>query len=712
MSWIVRNTMTKPGSDCSDFDQGRYSYKELNSMITRQGYIPVASESELVAMKTAGTKTMGAGTCWEGSYTLNVGFSENDDKFVQVRNIDFTLGGAWTTAINIGNAVYDGNDLSINNFDGEVGLLDASNAPAYCLNIHMNLNVNSTSRFIPIVDRLTGGSVINCSTSGTIVTTAFASGVCSLSDFEVIEDTLICDCSSSVDITGSSVGGICFGAINRVVPHYVITIRDCHYTGNITATTAGGIGYSVRGDINFLRCSTIGSTITCSGVYVSGILAYIRDGEINIDECVVQDCTISSSIVSTTSDQGYSAILGYKYSNILSIDSCKVINTTLSVPGGRYVGIANGRARTSTDVAVYSNIQVEGCSVVCNTIGGGLVSIINSTEEIDNCYVSCSVSGTSIGGLMQNAIAGSVVTNSYWDTTIGPATSPSGVGKTTIELQTPTSNTGIYATYDPLIWDFGTSMQFPSVIEDNSTYPCQIFNDADIIVEMGQSNMEGRFGDSPLHETANGYYWDKIIGIPLKNDRGGATLGSHATYFAETYFSLTGRVPMMVEVAKGAAGLTSTSSTVNYSASSTMRSLVEVTTASAVYKTPNANGPTAALWCQGEQDAVFMDSTPAYTPAIVKSAMQDVIDWWKSTYPGVPFVISQTGRPVSGDTTGYSNMRTIQQEIVNENSDVYMAFTNAVNFPLEGKMGDDVHYNHIGNQEMGEAFATFLNSIL
>ena len=109
---------------------------------------------------------------------------------------------------------------------------------------------------------------------------------------------------------------------------------------------------------------------------------------------MVQDCIISSSFAGAASDQGYAAILGYKYSNTLAMDSCKVINTTVSVPSGRYVGMANGRARTSTDVAVYSNIQVEGCSVVCATIGGGLVSIINSTEEINNCYVSCSVSGT------------------------------------------------------------------------------------------------------------------------------------------------------------------------------------------------------------------------------------------------------------------------------------------------------------------------------
>ena len=51
---------------------------------------------------------------------------------------------------------------------------------------------------------------------------------------------------------------------------------------------------------------------------------------------------------------------------------------------------------------------------------------------------------------------------SYWDTeTSGWITSKGGVGKTTSELQAPTSNTGIYSGWNAVQWDFGTSSQYP-----------------------------------------------------------------------------------------------------------------------------------------------------------------------------------------------------------------------------------------------------------
>ena len=53
------------------------------------------------------------------------------------------------------------------------------------------------------------------------------------------------------------------------------------------------------------------------------------------------------------------------------------------------------------------------------------------------------------------------VTASYWDTeTSGQATSAAGAGKTTSELQMPTSASGIYATWGTA-WDFGTECQYP-----------------------------------------------------------------------------------------------------------------------------------------------------------------------------------------------------------------------------------------------------------
>ena len=77
----------------------------------------------------------------------------------------------------------------------------------------------------------------------------------------------------------------------------------------------------------------------------------------------------------------------------------------------------------------------------------------------------------STGGLIgSNASSGTSITASYWDTGTGPSSSAGGEGKTTSELQTPTSNTGIYANWQSAaegdVWDFGTSSQYPALKAD------------------------------------------------------------------------------------------------------------------------------------------------------------------------------------------------------------------------------------------------------
>ena len=137
---------------------------------------------------------------------------------------------------------------------------------------------------------------------------------------------------------------------------------------------------------------------------------------------------------------------------------------------------------------------------------GGLVGRVSSSHRgiatrIDNSYATGSVRGHMVGGLVgpvgsdglftinsyatgelsfedprsQRRVAGGLfpsvegrnspdASNSYWDTdTTGQTTSAAGEGKTTSELQSPTSNTGIYAEWDPAVWDFGTSSQYPTL---------------------------------------------------------------------------------------------------------------------------------------------------------------------------------------------------------------------------------------------------------
>ena len=102
-------------------------------------------------------------------------------------------------------------------------------------------------------------------------------------------------------------------------------------------------------------------------------------------------------------------------------------------------------------------------SVVANRNVGGLVGQNNNRGKIINSYATSSVSGTrSVGGLVGHG--NGTITNSYWNkTTSGMSRSAGGTSKTTIELQSPTTATGIYISWITDIWDFGTNKQYPAL---------------------------------------------------------------------------------------------------------------------------------------------------------------------------------------------------------------------------------------------------------
>jgi hypothetical protein len=236
-----------------------------------------------------------------------------------------------------------------------------------------------------------------------------------------------------------------------------------------------------------------------------------------------------------------------------------------------------------------------------------------------------------------------------------------------------------------------------------------------IFAEMGQSNMLGYNGDTgnpdyPFNSTIGALNWTGSEFVTLNTLRGGAVGGSHANYFADRLYSVANIQAVMVNGSTGSTGLTEVSQpSNNYSATGTRRAAIETILNSCIAELPNI--PVCGLWSQGERDARELDSNVDYTFAIVKAAMQSVIDWWQSTYVGAPFLISQTGTATSGDTQGWQDMRLMQTQIADENDNVFMAFNGAVDFVNEGKMADLVHYNFTGLEEMGQSFANKYNEI-
>ena len=200
-----------------------------------------------------------------------------------------------------------------------------------------------------------------------------------------------------------------------------------------------------------------------------------------------------------------------------SIETLGVTNA--NVRGGANTGILIGYMTQGTVVACYTSGKVRGGDQTGGLVGyngfdggdfntaystayvrggqyvGGLVGF-NTRASITNSYSTGRVDpATDSGGFLGISFAHSAQSNNYWDTSasgrsngIGtvatgvlPGSSAGVTGKTTRELQTVTTYTGIYANWnnnldgvtgndDP--WDLGNKMQYPMLdYKSMSTIP-------------------------------------------------------------------------------------------------------------------------------------------------------------------------------------------------------------------------------------------------
>ena len=148
-------------------------------------------------------------------------------------------------------------------------------------------------------------------------------------------------------------------------------------------------------------------------------------------------------------------------------------SVTNSYATGAVTGIGDnvgGLVGSNDDDGSVTNSYATG-AVTGNNGVGGLVGSNDDDGSVTNSYATGAVTGNSrVGGLVGDNGYRSRVTNSYWNTqTSGLTTSGGGEGKTTAELQLPTTTTGIYSTWSTANWDFGTSSQYPILKKSDGT---------------------------------------------------------------------------------------------------------------------------------------------------------------------------------------------------------------------------------------------------
>ena len=127
-------------------------------------------------------------------------------------------------------------------------------------------------------------------------------------------------------------------------------------------------------------------------------------------------------------------------------------------------------------VASYAAGSVNAALHAAGLVGQSVAGTVRASYSIGR--VTSSGDGGSVNGFLALIIFGGTYQYNYWDTTSSGASSSRGAaGRTTAQLQTPTSATGTYANWDDLDvagdgvsdedpWSFGTNLQYPVLSYD------------------------------------------------------------------------------------------------------------------------------------------------------------------------------------------------------------------------------------------------------
>jgi len=464
------------GGSCPSYTPGLYTAEEIDTLVNVDGYIPVASAAEFDAIRSGAAETMGAGTCWEDTYTTGLG-----EKYVQILDCDFTtVSSTWLALTALSSLIYDGNNLSISNFTRtsagpEVHLFSANSLYTFKNSRIYNYNVN----------KLTSG---NCGVLGegrgtytniNIYDSSFRSNVscCTLlglgSGVAVCSDILISNCTvngtlgvygvgrscnvsdSTVDncnITGTGdTAGICNGAAVR-----------CAFTNSTINSSSGNVvcGITTKQGVVTEDCIVLNSEINAAGFITCGI-AQARGGS-TIKRNKIENTDIN--VTGTRNRVG--GISGLYFSGTNIVEKCEVINCNIDAPNSDDVG---GIIGYDQQLGQLRNCRVVGGTINGSSRVGGLIGRISlSTTVCEKSYSTAAVTGsTSVGGAVGQSVVNANTLDLYWDTVAsGNATSAGGAeveGKTTSELQTPTTNSGIYSAWTIPPWDFGTASEYPTL---------------------------------------------------------------------------------------------------------------------------------------------------------------------------------------------------------------------------------------------------------
>jgi len=486
--------MRRRGVDPCAYVPGLYTEAEVDDLINIDGYIPVASAVEFDKIRTGASETMGGCTIWAGTYTTGV-----TEKYVQVAPIDLSSFAPWAAILSF-EGIFDGNELDITNHSGQYLFENSSTSNPYQLRNIRDVSCAIDGNIAPagshgaIARNAIAGAILeNIYVSGSVtgsVGTVFGVGGIVGITLDGTTAVSIQNCHFEGIITGShNVGGLVGIAENLNISGSTIinsTVQNDLTAAPGTATDSGGlIGVTRVKECTITDCHVINTTFFGRGLRCGGFIG-VDSVITTIEDSTVSNCTMTFNGLRLTG--GFVGVLSTTGSTISRSYATGSAVTTGTTDGhGGFVGV---NIRTIREC--YADVNVTAPSSSGSHFGtGGFVGDNRAGSVIEDCYAYGTVLGrnevggfagrgngtirysystgsatgnTNVGGFIGRVTTTNSQTAAYWDTvTSGNATSAGAgtSGQTTSDLQTPTSNTGIYAAWTIPPWDFGTSTDYP-----------------------------------------------------------------------------------------------------------------------------------------------------------------------------------------------------------------------------------------------------------
>ena len=368
------------------------------------------------------------------------------------------------------NSALDGNDHTVANLfiDRDADYVGLFGAITLAGSIHrfalVEVDVRGRSRVGPLVGG-NGGTIVSCYATGSVSGANVVGGLVGSNDEH--SGTIVGSYATG-NVSGmGTLGGLAGGNWGMIVgSHATGDVSGTSYVGGLAGYNAGSIGTSYA-------TGNVSGTINVSGTNAFGGLVGSSGGAI-----------ISSHATGNVSGghdyRRAGGLVGENYNTIRGSYATGGVSGTALIGG--LVGANFGH---STVLSSYASGAVSGIQSI-----GGLVGYNDDTSVVIGSYARGGVSGTyNVGGLAGWNLRSNGISVTYWnietsgqDEGVGGGFISDAKGKTTAELQTPTSYDGIYRNWDTDIddadgdgyettgtddpWDFGTDDQYPVLKAD------------------------------------------------------------------------------------------------------------------------------------------------------------------------------------------------------------------------------------------------------